>query len=380
MECQTTAGAQQDVPRLSALTTFRLGGPARSIVRAQTRQEIIDFCVAHPLALGEGRGTGSPRGEGEQDSSLFVGGGSNLLIADEGITGDVCVVATTGVTTRETSESEVLVTAEAGEVWDEFVAFTLGLGLTGLEALSGIPGCVGATPIQNVGAYGTEVGELIVSVEIFDRIAGQVRTVPAADLGFGYRTSVLKRAQLASGSTQHVVLAVTFALSHGVDSAPVRYAQLASALDVEIGHGVPATLVRTTVIALRRGKGMVLDDADHDTWSAGSFFTNPIVGDPTILPVEAPRYPVTDPLSGARIEGQTKTSAAWLIEHAGFGKGFHIGEGRASLSTKHTLALTNRGEATTEDVLALARTIVAGVHDSFGITLEPEPTFVGCRI
>ena len=355
---------------LAAFTTFRLGGPAGDLTIAETRDELIEFCREHPLSLSS-----------HTDADvLFIGGGSNLLVSDEGFDSHVCVVATTGVTMTDTSESETRVTAEAGENWDEFVAFTLGCGMSGLEALSGIPGSVGATPIQNVGAYGTEVAELITSVEVFDRIAGQVRHLSAVELEFGYRTSALKRAHQRSGASQFLVLSVTFELQRSQDSLPVRYAQLASALDVEIGDTVPSSLVRTSVIALRRSKGMVLDPSDFDSWSAGSFFTNPIVGDPELLPAEAPRYPITDPLSGATIAGQTKTSAAWLIERAGFAKGFHVGEGRASLSTKHTLALTNRGHATTTDVLELARAIVDGVNEKFGIVLEPEPTFISCTL
>ncbi|WP_240689508.1 UDP-N-acetylmuramate dehydrogenase [Brevibacterium sp. S111] len=355
---------------LSTFTTFRLGGPAEHVTIAEIREELLDFCHAHPLEL-----TGDDRSD-----VLFIGGGSNLLISDDGFDGAVCVVRTTGVTTTETTSTDTQVTAEAGEDWDAFVAHTLDLGLSGLEALSGIPGSVGATPIQNVGAYGTEVGELITSVEVFDRVAGQIRRLSAVELEFGYRTSALKRAQAAVGTPQFVVLSVTFDLQHSELSLPVRYAQLASALDVEIGTRVAAALVRDSVIALRRSKGMVLDGDDHDSWSAGSFFTNPIVDDPEILPAEAPRYPVTDPLSGAKIEGKTKTSAAWLIEHAGFAKGFSIGDGHAALSNKHTLALTNRGHARTADVIDLARTVVDGVADAFGITLEPEPTFIGCSL
>ncbi|WP_366933901.1 UDP-N-acetylmuramate dehydrogenase [Brevibacterium renqingii] len=355
---------------LSTFTTFRLGGPATDVTVAETRDELIGFCCAHQLGL-----TGE-----EPAGVLFIGGGSNLLVSDDGFDGAVCVVRTTGVTTTEITTTDTRVTAEAGEDWDDFVAHTLELGLSGLEALSGIPGSVGATPIQNVGAYGTEVGELITSVEVFDRVAGQVRHLSAVELEFGYRTSALKRAQIAAGTPQFVVLSVTFDLKRSEQSLPVRYAQLASALDVEIGTRVSAMLVREHVIALRRSKGMVLDPDDHDSWSAGSFFTNPIVDDADALPAEAPRYPVNDPLSGAKIAGKTKTSAAWLIEHAGFSKGFSIGAGRAALSDKHTLALTNRGHASTSDVIDLARTVVTGVEDAFGITLEPEPTFIGCAL
>lgn len=355
---------------LAEFTTFHLGGPAAKLHIAETRDDLVDFSREHPLSL-----SAQPAAD-----VLFIGGGSNLLVSDAGFDAEVCVVATKGVTMTDTSETETHVTAEAGENWDEFVAFTLGSGLSGLEALSGIPGSVGATPIQNVGAYGTEVGELITSVEVFDRLAGQVRHLSAAELEFGYRTSALKRAQQRTGTAQYLVLSVTFDLHRSPNSLPVRYAQLASALDVEIGESVPATLVRSSVISLRRSKGMVVDPEDHDTWSAGSFFTNPIVDDPAELPAEAPRYPVTDPLSGSTIEGRTKTSAAWLIEHAGFSKGFSVGKGRASLSTKHTLALTNRGQAATDDVLELARAVVDGVNEKFDIVLEPEPTFIACSL
>ena len=358
---------------LSEVTTFHLGGPAPDLTVADSRDALLAFAADH--ALDPGR-PGIP-------DILLVGGGSNLLISDTGFAGPVCVVATKGVETIELSETHTQVTAEAGEDWDEFVARTLTAGLTGLEALSGIPGSVGATPVQNVGAYGTEVAELITSVEVYDRLTGQVRRLTAAELEFGYRTSALKRAQQAAGTPAFVVLSVTFALGRGDRSLPVRYAQLASALGVGIGDHVPAAEVRQAVLGLRRSKGMVLDAADHDTWSAGSFFTNPIVeGEEALaaLPADAPRFPVTDPLSGATLPGLTKTSAAWLIERAGFSKGFAFPGGRASLSTKHTLALTNRGEATTADVIDLARAVVAGVADRFGIVLEPEPTFVGVTL
>ena len=355
---------------LSELTTFHLGGPAPDLTVAGSREELLAFAADNALDPS------APRMPG----ILLVGGGSNLLIADAGFAGPVGVVATKGVETTELSDTHAQVTAEAGEDWDDFVAGTLAQGLTGLEALSGIPGSVGATPIQNVGAYGTEVAELITSVEVYDRVAGQIRSLSAAELEFGYRTSLLKRAQQAAGTPAHIVLSVTFTLQRGPGSLPVRYAQLASALGVGIGESVPAADVRDAVLALRRSKGMVLDPEDQDTWSAGSFFTNPTVDAEAALPAEAPRFPVTAPLSGAPIPGLTKTSAAWLIERAGFDRGFALPGARASLSTKHTLALTNRGGATTADVLDLARTVVAGVEERFGIVLEPEPTFVGASL
>ena len=282
-------------------------------------------------------------------------------------------------------------TAEAGEDWDAFVAATVARGLSGLEALSGIPGSVGATPVQNVGAYGAEVADSLVAVHAIDRATGQETVLHPEDMGFGYRTSLLKRSAGELGAVRYVVLAVTFALAAAdgaqEPTAPVRYTQLARALGVELGDRVPVDQVRTAVLGLRASKGMVLDASDHDTWSAGSFFTNPIlslVDGPAgrveaadILPEGAPAYPVADPETGAADPDVVKTSAAWLIEHAGFERGFTVGEGRASLSTKHTLALTNRGEATAEDVAALARRIRAGVAERFGITLVPEPNLVG---
>ena len=236
---------------------------------------------------------------------------------------------------------------------------------SGVEALSGIPGSVGATPVQNVGAYGQEVSDTIASVRCWDRVDGVQRTFFAADCGFGYRTSRFKR-----DPDRYLVLAVTFQLRLGDLSAPVTYTELARTLGVDPGGRAPMSTVREAVLALRRGKGMVLDDADHDTWSAGSFFTNPVLADASALPDGAPRWEQPD--------GTVKSSAAWLIEHAGFDKGY--GDDRVSLSTKHTLALTNRGTARTGDLLALANEIQRGVHDTFDIWLVNEPTLVGCSL
>jgi UDP-N-acetylmuramate dehydrogenase len=263
------------------------------------------------------------------------------------------------------------VTAAAGENWDRLVERAVSSGWVGIEALSGIPGSVGATPIQNVGAYGQEVAETVASVRTWDRVDRQVRTIAAADCGFGYRTSRFK-----ADPARHVVLSVTFQFRTGNLGAPVRYAELARTLGVEPGQRAPLADVRRAVLALRGGKGMVLDPADHDTWSAGSFFTNPFLGEDqlSLLPAGAPRFPQPD--------GTTKTSAAWLIERAGFEKGHGLDRrgGRVSLSTKHTLALTNRGGATTEDLLALAREVRDGVEQRFGIRLVNEPVLVGCTL
>jgi UDP-N-acetylmuramate dehydrogenase len=262
-----------------------------------------------------------------------------------------------------------MVTVAAGETWDDFVATAVGKGWIGVEALSGIPGSVGATPIQNVGAYGQEVSQTIATVRAWDRVLRGVRTYPSADCGFGYRHSRFKADRLDPWGGRHVVLDVTFQLRQGDLGAPVAYAQLSGALGVEPGQRAPLSEVREAVLALRGSKGMVLDADDHDTWSAGSFFTNPMV-EPRVVPEGAPAWPQPD--------GTVKTSAAWLIEHAGFTRGH--GNGVAGLSTKHTLALTNRGEATAADLLALAREVRDGVEARFGIRLVNEPVLVGCEL
>ncbi|MEV7039365.1 UDP-N-acetylmuramate dehydrogenase [Amycolatopsis sp. NPDC051061] len=343
------------LPKLSAYTTLRLGGPARHFVGAVTSEDLV-------AAVREADAAGEP--------ALLLGGGSNLVVADAGFEGTLIEVANTGW-----RRDGAVVEVEAGQNWDAFVAGLVEAGLGGLECLSGIPGSVGATPIQNVGAYGCEVAESIVSVELYDRRTREVRTLKADELGFAYRTSVLK------GTDSGVVLSVRFEVREDGLSAPIRYAELARTLGVEIGARVPAAEAREAVLKLRRGKGMVLDPDDHDTWSAGSFFTNPIVPSAEAEAVlrritdrvgaEVPQYPA---------EGGVKLSAAWLIERAGFAKG-HPGPGnRVSLSTKHTLALTNRGNATTEDLLALAREVRDGVHERFGVRLHPEPLLINCVI
>ena len=334
-------------PRLSDRTTLRLGGPAADWVRATTEQELVD-------AVSEADRSGRP--------VLLLGGGSNLVVADDGFDGLVVEIATTGVEVEGDSCGGAMVTVAAGESWDALVARAVDNGWIGIEALSGIPGSVGATPIQNVGAYGQEVADTIARVRTWDRVEGRHRTFFHADCGFGYRTSRFKQ-----DPSRFVVLSVAFQLRFGTLGAPVRYAELARTLGVEPGVRAPLTAVREAVLRLRAGKGMVLDAADHDTWSAGSFFTNPVVR-PEELPEGAPAWEQPD--------GRVKTSAAWLIERAGFTKGY--GEGRVRLSTKHTLALTNRGEASTEELLGLAATVRDGVRERFGITLVPEPVLVGC--
>ena len=334
---------------LSDHTTFHLGGPAAEFVTATTEAEIIDAVTAADAA-----GT----------DVLVLGGGSNLVVADAGFPGTVVKLATTGVAV-ETVDGGVLVTVAAGETWDGFVSTAVDKGWSGVEALSGIPGSVGATPIQNVGAYGQDVSQTITSVKVLDRRLREVRSFTAGECAFGYRWSRFKEVP-----GRYLVLEVTFRLgTDGETGSPIAYAQLAAALGVEQGTRVPSKQIREAVLALRRSKGMVIDEADHDTWSAGSFFTNPVVA-PEDVPEGAPAYPQPD--------GTVKTSAAWLIDHAGFKKGH--GNERVSLSTKHTLALTNRGEGTTEDLLALAREVRDGVEAAYGIVLVNEPVMLGVEL
>ncbi|WP_407671181.1 UDP-N-acetylmuramate dehydrogenase [Nocardia stercoris] len=340
---------------LAELTTLRVGGPA---VVAECRT--TDALVATVGALDT---AGIP--------VLLLAGGSNLLISDDGFPGVVVRIAAAGVELGTDS-----VCAEAGAVWDEVVAATVSAGLGGLECLSGIPGSAGATPVQNVGAYGVEVAQLLRRVRILDRSSGAIDWVLPEDLGFGYRTSVLKHSDAA------VVLAVEFELDPSGQSAPLRYRELAQSLGAEEGQTRPADLVRATVLRLRAGKGMVLADGDHDTWSAGSFFTNPVVPHERASAVHAAIAAhvgeVTVP-SWETPEG-IKFSAGWLIERAGFGKG-HPGPGApARLSTKHTLALTNRGAATAADLVELARAVRSGVAERFTVELEPEPVTVGITV
>jgi UDP-N-acetylmuramate dehydrogenase len=334
---------------LAAHTTLRVGGPAAEFVEAVDEPSLV-------AAVAEADRRGVP--------VLVLGGGSNLLVADDGFDGRVVAVRTSGVTVDADACGGAVVTVAAGEPWDPFVARAVAAGWVGVEALSGIPGSVGATPIQNVGAYGQEVSQTLARVRCWDRVTGEVRTIAAADCGFGYRSSRFKEEP-----GRFVVLEVTWQLRLGELGAPVGYAELAHRLGVEPGTRVPLGDVREAVLGLRRGKGMVLDDSDHDTWSAGSFFTNPVL-DPAQVPAGAPAWPQPD--------GRVKTSAAWLIDHAGFGRGY--GTDRAALSTRHPLALTNRGRATAADLLALAREVREGVRQRFGIVLVNEPVLVGCAL
>ena len=347
--------------RLSDYTTVRLGGPARCFVRAGAEEDLIE-------AVHAADSSGEPL--------LILGGGSNLVVSDDGFDGTVIQVATKGVR-REGASG--LVTVAAGEDWDAVVAWTVAAGLAGLECMSGIPGLAGATPIQNVGAYGQEVAETITSVRTYDRVTGQIRTIPNERCGFGYRTSMFKR----DDARRHVVLGVTFRLAVQSASAPVRYAELASALGVEIGDRVASPRVRSAVMDLRRGKGRVIDAADPDTRSAGSFFVNPVLDGAALAAVEAAARARCG--AGTRVprfdagDGLVKVPAAWLIERAGFGRGYSPGDG-ARISSKHTLALVNYESATTAGLLALARQIRDGVRDAFGVSLTPEPVLVGVTL
>ena len=352
---------------LSAHTTLRLGGPPRAYLRAESTAAVAE-CVRALDAAGV--------------PVLVLGGGSNLVVADGGLDFVVVAVRCAAI---DISPGGV-VRAEAGATWDDLVARTVEAGLGGLECLSGIPGSVGATPVQNVGAYGVEVSQVLRRVRVFDRENGEDAWLEPSELGLGYRTSKLK------GNDSGVVLEVEFTLHPDGLSEPVAYRELAARLGVEPGERVPAAQAREVVLELRGGKGMVLDAGDHDTWSAGSFFTNPVIPAAEFDAVRAKvakalgdeaagKMPAFDVMGGGSGSGAgVKLSAGWLIERAGFAKG-HPGEAAPMrLSTKHTLALTNRGNARTSDLIALAREVRAGVEDAFGVTLHPEPVWVGCTL
>jgi UDP-N-acetylmuramate dehydrogenase len=341
---------------LADLTTLRLGGPARRMIEARTEGEVVD-AVAAADASGE--------------PLLILAGGSNVVVADDGFPGTVVRVLTTGIDDR----GDGVLTVQAGEPWDPFVERAVEHKLAGVECLSGIPGSVGATPIQNVGAYGQEVSETITRVRVYDRRTGQTRDLAPEECEFSYRSSVFKR-----NPGHWVVLAVTYALDRQPQSRPIRYAELARELGVEIGATAPLRDVREAVLRLRRRKGMVVDPGDPDSVSAGSFFTNPILDPGDFERLERrvrerlgdgarpPRFPEAG--------GRVKTSAAWLVERAGYAKGYGS-PGPVALSSKHTLALTNRGGGTATQLLALAREIARGVKRDFGVDLVPEPVLVG---
>ncbi len=352
---------------LASLTSIRVGGPAARLVTAQTTDELVD--VVREV-------------DDADEPLLVVGGGSNLVVADAGFAGTVVQVATTGVTVEsDDSCGGANVWVAAGEVWDDLVRRAVSEGWSGVEALSGVPGRVGATPIQNVGAYGQDVSQTIGQVRVWDRQQQQVRTFFGADCGFTYRDSRFKGGDGRRG--RYVVLDVLFQLRVVDFSQPLAYADLARQLGAHLGERVPLAQVREAVLAQRRQRGMVLDDADPDTWSCGSFFTNPILSEREVnalesrvsahLGADAPSFPRWPEERG------TKTSAAWLIDRAGFRRGHGL-PGPAALSGKHTLAVTNRGSATANDVLAVAREVRDGVEDAFGIRLVNEPVLVGVSL
>jgi UDP-N-acetylmuramate dehydrogenase len=350
---------REQVP-LSELTTLRVGGPARRLVTAATAEEVIEV-------VGGADAAGEP--------VLILAGGSNLLIGDQGFDGTVVQMALGGVAIGEGGDG-VRVVAGAGEPWDGVVAACVDEGLAGVECLSGIPGSTGATPIQNVGAYGQDVSETVASVSAYDRRSGTVIELGPEQCGFGYRTSAFK------GSDRYVVLRVSFVLERSPLAKGIRYAELARTLGVSPGDRPPLRATREAVLELRRSKGMVIDPGDPDSVSAGSFFLNPILSREAFASVqrraaqrlgeqtEVPVWPDAD--------GSVKTSAAWLIERAGFHRGY--GNGRAGISSKHTLAIVNWGGASSAELVAIAREMRDGVRDAFGVELHPEPTLVGISL
>ncbi|WP_291051201.1 UDP-N-acetylmuramate dehydrogenase [Herbiconiux sp.] len=380
---------------LSRFTTLQVGGPAERLVEATTEQQLLDLA----------RGVWA-----DEDDWFVLGGGSNVVVGDEGFEGTVIRVATRGIAPVMAKVGFVRLRVQAGEPWDDFVRHTVENGLSGVEALSGIPGSVGAAPIQNIGAYGQEVASAIVSLDFLDEASGEVQRLTRDELELGYRSSVFKRGR------RGVVLSVTFELRDAAAEAsgagaaaeplsePVAYAQLAGALGIEVGQRLPLAEVRRAVLWLRASKGMVLDAADPDSVSAGSFFTNPVVTEhfARTLPATAPRWqiepeeadqviPLEDgmeiALDGDRSaqpappEYHVKLSAAWLIEHAGIRKGFALPGSTAAISSKHTLALVNTaaatGAGTAADIAELARFVQGRVLAEFGVLLQPEPVFLG---
>lgn len=346
---------------LAKYTTVRLGGPAGRLVVATMEEDLIE-------AVRSVRGP-----------MLVLAGGSNVVIGDDGFPGTVILVRTEGIVESVPPEATtvaqgVVWTVAAGEPWDKVCAAAVDAGLSGIESLSGIPGSAGATPVQNVGAYGQEVSETVMSVRAYDRHTDGVVTVPGAECGFSYRNSRFKR------NDRYVLLSVDFLLTRSPLSQPIRYAELARSLRVGLGERAPLAETRAAVLALRASKGMMLDSNDRDTWSAGSFFTNPILGAPAVEQLQRrtadlghiPAWPAGD--------GRTKVSAAWLIERAGFTKGYAPDCGTVAISGKHTLALTHRGGGTTQQLLELAREIRDGVGDRFGVVLSPEPVLVSCSL
>lgn len=335
---------------LSKYTSFRVGGPATKIVHVSTESEII--------AAIEQAG---------ETPILIMGGGTNVLIADKGFEGTVIRISNNSVQSEVDACSGATMTIGAGEDWDVFVQTTIDSGFAGLETLSGIPGTVGASPIQNIGAYGHEVSEFVTRVRTYDRQEKKLKTFTNSECQFSYRNSYFK-----AHPGRYVVLDVQFQIRRGEYSDPITYLELAKKLGVEMGDKAPVVATRQAVLELRASKGMLLSPEDHDSWSAGSFFTNPIISQQAAdeLPDAAPKWPL--------IDGRVKISAAWLIENAGMHKGDEVGGAR--ISSKHVLALTNSGHATASDIAALAKRARDQVKEIFGITLEAEVNLVGVEI
>jgi UDP-N-acetylmuramate dehydrogenase len=335
---------------LRDFTSLRVGGPAKNFVEAHNEEEII----AALIAAGD-----SP--------VLILGGGTNLLISDQGFAGTVIHITNNSLVAEVDACSGATLTIGAGENWDDFVALTIERGFAGLETLSGIPGTIGAAPIQNIGAYGHEVSEFITRVRTYDRKAQSIKTFTNLECEFEYRSSLFKK-----NPGQFIILDVQFQIRIGDSSEPITYLELAKKLDVQMGDKAPVNALRKAVLELRASKGMLLSPDDHDSWSAGSFFTNPVVSQQAAdaLPDAAPKWPL--------IDGRVKISAAWLIENAGIHKGDEVGGAR--ISTKHVLALTNAGDATATDLIELAKIAQAKVYEKFAIKLEPEVNLVGLSL
>jgi UDP-N-acetylmuramate dehydrogenase len=361
---------------LAKLTTMRVGGPPTALVEPTTTDEAIE-AARHAWSDG--------------DRWLVLGGGSNLVVADDGFDGTVIRLRTRGIEAVRAEPDGVRLRVQAGENWDDVVAYAVENGLAGIEALSGIPGSCGAAPIQNIGAYGAELSDTLVAIDFLDYLDGDLQQLAASDLDLDYRSSAIKHGR------EGIVLAIELRLQNATDglSAPIVYDQLASALGVHLGARVPLADVRSAVLALRASKGMVLSDTDPDSVSCGSFFTNPIVGEnfARTLPPTTPRWPMEDepthvavPLGESpalppqRTDHRVKLSAAWLIEHCGITKGFSLPGSGAAISSKHTLAIINTGTATAADVGELARFVQTRVFSEFGVQLQPEPTLVGVEL
>lgn len=370
---------------LAQLTTLRTGAAPRRMIEVTTAADLVS-------ALGE------VWAEGED--WFVLGGGSNLFVGDEPFAGSVVCIRTSGIERLESPhEGRARLRVQAGHDWDELVAHAVDTGLAGIEAMSGIPGTVGAAPVQNIGAYGQEIAETLVELELIDEGDDEVRTVPAAELGLGFRTSVLKHHYGGAPQRRAVIVSVTLDLALvGSEGRAIRGQQLRQALRLQGDEPVPLTEVRAQILSTRAAKGMILDAEDPDTFSAGSFFQNPIVPESVarLLPPECPRWPVAPDGDAATIiplgsydgtvppiddrPGEVKVSAAWLIEHSGIRRGFRLPHSRAGLSTKHALALTNRGGASAEELAELARFIRSRVHAEFGLLLQPEPVLLGVEL